>query len=120
MNTFPNDESQNEQRSLQMNLNADEQALQGRIFFFTLSSGGCPSEQILGYINELNAFLGKFWAYRPMANSLLSKGLPACSQQLESLIQKVQNNISINEFAYRSRYAFETAMGRPREPWRPW
>jgi hypothetical protein len=109
---FPNDPSQNEPSSL-ATLNAEEQALQARLVFFSTSSGGASSEQIHGYIEELNTFLGRFLAYRATANDLLSSGRPAYSQKLDWLIQSVQYNISTYKFTYRSRLAFEQAMGRP-------
>jgi hypothetical protein len=100
-----------EQASL-ATLNGEEQALNAKVF--TIGTTPSPSSaQIQGFINDLNAILGRLFAYGSTSADLASKGRPAYGQRLQALIDRVKYNVQTQQFAYRSRIAFETAMGVP-------
>jgi hypothetical protein len=106
MTPFISSQIQDEQSSLRI-LAAEEQALSARLNFFSMSVSSASSDQILGYVNELHEFIGRFEAYRLAANSLRQQGHPAVSDGIEALIQRAQYNLDTYEFARRSRKAFE-------------
>lgn len=93
-------------------LNREEQALNAKVFL--IATAPSPSSmQIQGFISDLNAILGRLFAYRPTAADLASKDRSKHSQRLEALIGRVQFSVQTQQMAYRSRIAFETAMGVP-------
>jgi hypothetical protein len=71
------------------------------------SSSNASSQQIKGYIDELNSFLGRFLAWRPSAARLKLEGHEAFSQKLEGLIERIQYNLQTYNHTYSSRSAFE-------------
>jgi hypothetical protein len=100
-----------EHASLAM-LNGEEQALNAKVF--TIGTTPSPSSvQIQGFVNDLNAILSRLFGYGSTAADLASKGRPAYGQRLQALIGRVKSNVQTQEMAYRSRIAFETAMGVP-------
>ncbi len=105
------DSAQLEQGAL-ASLNAEEVGLQATLNTNALTSWE-SSSQIQGAINQLNGYLGKFWAYRATANDLLARGRPAYSQKLETLIGRVQFNLQTLQLSYQSKRAYESAMGGP-------
>jgi hypothetical protein len=98
-----------EQASL-ATLLGEEQGVNAKVF--AIGTTPSPSSaQIQGFLNDLNAILGRLFAYGPAAADLASKGRPAYGQRLQALIDRVQSHVRIQQTAYRSRVAFEAAMG---------
>jgi hypothetical protein len=75
------------------------------------TTGTPSSSQIQGFLNERNAILGRLFAARSTANELAAKARNDYGQRLEALIERVQYNVQTQQFALRSRLAFEAAMG---------
>jgi hypothetical protein len=105
--SFPSSGGNEEEQSWLAKLNAEEMDLNARLNYFSLSSSNASSQQIKGYIDELNSFLGKFLAWRPPAAKLELEGYGAFSQKLEGLIERTQYNLQTYNFTYNSRSAFE-------------
>ena len=105
--SFPPSEGNAEEQSWLAKLNAEEIDLNARLKYFGLSSSNASSQQIKGYIDELNSFLGRFRAWRPSAAKLKLEGHGAFSQKLEGLIERIQYNLQTYNFTYSSRSAFE-------------
>lgn len=100
-----------EQTSL-ATLNGEEQALNAKMF--VIGTAPSPSSvQIQGFINDLNAILGRLFAYGSTAADLASKGRPAYGHRLQALIDRVKSNVQVQQRACQSRIAFENAMGVP-------
>ena len=87
---FPNLD-QYEQASMAA-LAAEEQNFQARLFVIGTTSTP-SSSQIQGFLNELNAILGRLFAARSTANDLAAKGRNAYTQRLEALIKGVQDSV---------------------------
>jgi hypothetical protein len=105
--SFPSSGGNTEEQSLLAKLDAEEVDLNARLNFFGLSSSNASSQQIKGYIDELNSFLGRFLAWRPSAARLKLEGHEAFSQKLEGLIERIQYNLQTYNHTYSSRSAFE-------------
>ncbi|MGP7997324.1 MAG: hypothetical protein ACLPKI_08390 [Streptosporangiaceae bacterium] len=105
--SFPSWEENAEEQSLRARLNAEEVELNARLNYFSLSSSNASAQQIKGYIDELNSFLGRFSAWRPMAAKLKLNGHDSVAQKLEGLIERVQYNLQTYSYTYSSRSAFE-------------
>jgi hypothetical protein len=112
----------NDEQTWLAKLDAESITLNERLNFFSLSLSNVPAAQVQGYINELNMYLGKFTAWRPIAGRLQSEGHPVFSQRLEALIQRIEYNLQTYQFSYNSKSAgerFWQQQGQPAGPGMP-
>jgi hypothetical protein len=78
-----------------------EQAVTQRQMSFTLNSSSLSSQQMEGYIHELNDLLAQVQGWQAQARG------PACSQRLATLIQKITSVLQTFRYSCDSRRSFE-------------
>jgi hypothetical protein len=99
----PNELARDEQQCLRRAAQA-EQALEERQMSYALSANSVSSQQIQGYIQELNSLFAE-------VNSWIAAARGAeCRQRLQEVIQKISSALETFRFAYSSRTAYESFL----------
>jgi hypothetical protein len=109
-----------EEQSYMAQVEHAEQRVNAQTFALTLNTSNMNYWQMNDAIRGLNQLLSELFAMRPTANRLLAAGRPACSQRLEALIINLQGKIQLFQGSAAGKGGFESAMGLPPSPIRPY
>jgi len=100
-----------QEKALLAQLDAAERELNTQLAAFALARYA-DAQQFQGFINALNALLGRLMALRPEAQKLRQQGRLVFAQRLDDLLKRLTSNVETFTQLYTAESAFEV-RGEP-------